>query len=97
MKNKVFLAITLVAILYASLSAGTYERYGLEPAAIVIDDHNHETFERVRVILNALDAKGLCLFPPDAIFGYVPISFTRADMLGLPVDVIRSADELRRM
>ena len=94
MKIKVFLALILVAILCAPLSAVTFEQYGLEAVAIVIDDHNHETFERVREILKALGAKGLCLFPPDAIFGYVPIAFTRADMRGLPVDVIRSADGL---
>ncbi len=96
MKIKVFLAVALVAILSTSPSAGTYEQYGLEPALIAIDDHDYETFARVRDILGALDAKGLILFPPDAIFGYVPIAFTRADMRGLPVDVIRSADELAR-
>ena len=94
MKIKVFLAITLVALLFASLTAGTYEQYGLEPVAIVVDDHSHETFERTRDILGALGARGLCLFPPDAIIGYVPIDFTQADMSGLAVDVIRTADKL---
>ncbi len=94
MRNKVFLAIILVAILFVPLTAGTYEQYGLEPVAIVVDDHNQETFERTRDILGALGARGLCLFPPDAIFGYVPIGFTRADMSGLAVDVIRTADKL---
>jgi hypothetical protein len=94
MKTRILLAICLVALASTSLASGVYEQYGLEPVAIIIEDHDYETFVRVRDILSALGARGLCHFPPDAIFGYVPASFTRADMRGLPVEVARSAQDV---
>jgi hypothetical protein len=86
--------IAMIAVFVTPLSARTYEQYGLEPAAFIINDHSQATFNRVRDVLGTLDAKGLCLFPPDAVFGYVPISFDPNALQGLPVDMIRDRGEL---
>ena len=87
----------LIIVLYLSapwsLEAETFEDRGLRPVAIVVHDHSPETFGEVRRILEDGGARGLNLFPPDMIYGYVPSGFGQLDLGDLDASLTESADD----
>ena len=91
------LSTVLIIILssFTAVPAGalTFEDLGFHPVAILVDDHSPETFDRLRGLLETEGAKGLNLFPPDVIHGYVPAGFSRLDLGTLDVTMIDSPDD----
>lgn len=73
--------------------AETFEDRGLRPVAIVINDHSLETLGELRTLLEKSGAKGLNLFPPDMIYGYVPNGFSLLDLGDLDVSMMESAED----
>ena len=85
--------IILVTLASSALRAETFEDRGLHPAAIIINDHTFETFNELRTILEKSGAKGLNLFPPDVVYGYVPTGFGPLDLGNLNVTIMDSSDD----
>ncbi len=87
------LIIVISSLLPVSPGAETFEDLGLHPVAIIVDDHAFETFEGLREILEKKGAKGLHLFPPDLLYGYVPAGFGPLDLGDLDATMVDSADD----
>lgn len=85
--------IILVSISPSGLRGETFEDLGLYPAAIIINDHTFETFNELRMILEKSGVKGLNLFPPDVVYGYVPAGFGPLDLGDLDVSMMDSVDD----
>jgi hypothetical protein len=97
MKTIKGLSALLIIVLFSaapvSLGAETFEDRGLHPVAIIVDDHTFETFDELRTVLEKSGAKGLNLFPPDVLYGYVPAGFGTLDLGDLDVTLVDSADD----
>ena len=85
--------IILVLITATMVHAETFEDRGLQPFAIVVNDHTFETFNELRAIIEKSGAKGLNLFPPDVLYGYFPAGFSTLDLGDLDVSLMDSADD----
>jgi hypothetical protein len=66
----------------------------LTASAIVISDHTGASFQLVRDAVEASGARGLQMFPPDAIFGYFSDRPSPSLAAGIPVAVCFTRDEL---
>jgi hypothetical protein len=88
----IILFITLIA---GTCLGATYRSYDeLNAVAIIISDHASVTFERARAIAEDAGARGLEMYPPDAIFGYFPQRPEQSLFAGLAVELVFSRDEL---
>ena len=88
----IILFITLIA---GTCLGATYRSYDdLNAAAIIISDHTSATFERARAIAEGTGARGLQMYPPDAIFGYFPTRPEQSLFAGLAVQLVFSRDDL---
>ncbi|MGD1048871.1 MAG: T9SS type A sorting domain-containing protein [Candidatus Krumholzibacteriaceae bacterium] len=90
----------LLLVLFVTLAAGaclgaTYRSYDdLNAAAIIVSDHTSATFERARAIAEGAGARGLQMYPPDAIFGYFPARPEQSLFAGLAAQLAFSRDDL---
>jgi hypothetical protein len=95
--------IFAVALVPAACFAESHRSYDESNAvAIVISDHSQATFAGARAIVESTGARGVQMFPPDAIFGFfserpdpsrfagldVELCYARADLRGAGLDGI---------
>lgn len=90
----------LICVLMASaLQPGTagadaFERYGLRPAALVIDSQDIQTYLAVVERAEQLGGRGLIGLAPTLVFGRFPDAVDRFDFSDLPVSFARTSDEV---
>ncbi len=88
-----FIALALVPTASFAESHGSYD--ALYAVAIVIADHSQATFAGARAIVESTGARGVQMFPPDAIFGFFAERPDAATFAGLDVDLCFARAELR--
>lgn len=89
-----FIALALVPTASFAESHGSYDAF--YAAAIVISDHSPATFAGARAIVESSGARGVQMFPPDAIFGFFAERPDAATFAGLDVDLCFARGDLRR-
>ncbi|HVO77219.1 MAG TPA: hypothetical protein VMT60_04470, partial [Candidatus Bathyarchaeia archaeon] len=88
----IFIIVTLIG---GVCHGATYRSYDdLNAAAIIISDHTRATFERARAIAEASGARGLQMYPAEAIFGYFTARPDPSIFKGLSVELAFSRDDL---
>ena len=81
-----FVAFTLSVSASGLCVAATYESFDdLTPFAVLVSDRTQTTFSSVRAAVEKAGARGLQMFPPDALFGYLPERPAPSLFAGLPV------------
>jgi hypothetical protein len=93
--GKRFLVFVSVALVAGSCPAAPQRPFDdLHPAAIIISDHSLGAFSKARSIAESAGARGLLMFPSEAIFGLFPAIPESSSFEGLSVDICRARVEL---
>ena len=93
--GKTFFAFVSVALVAGSCPAAPYRSFNeLHPAAIIISDHTLDTFLKARSIAESAGARGLLMFPSEAIFGLFPAIPKSSSFEGFSVDICLDRSEL---
>ncbi|MDD3643289.1 MAG: hypothetical protein PHQ19_07510, partial [Candidatus Krumholzibacteria bacterium] len=87
-------ACAAAALLPGAADADAFERYGLRPAALVIDSDDAATYRAVMKRAEDLGGRGLLGLAPTMVFGRFPSEVGPADFGDLPVSFARSSDEV---
>jgi hypothetical protein len=89
-----FIMMSFLFALAGSLEAATLSFDELMPTAIVVTDHNLDTWKRVRAIAEKAGAHALMMYPPDVVFGRFEGTIDRSLFAGLPVAFAFTSEEL---
>lgn len=90
-----FTSLIALAAFSTASGADIFEtEYGLQRAAVLIQDGRMATYRAVHGILKDNGAKGLISMPPGLIYGRFPAGMSEADFDGQYVDIVRSTAEI---
>jgi hypothetical protein len=89
------LIILFITLIGGECHGAAYRSYDdLNAVAIIISNHTQATFESARAIAEGAGARGLQMYPAEAIFGYFPVRPDPSIFKGLSVELAFSRDDL---
>ncbi|MBU8923417.1 MAG: T9SS type A sorting domain-containing protein [Bacteroidales bacterium] len=91
-----FLSAVIILSIVSGVRSCPFEDEGLRPAGILIDSDDPAVFMEACRLADDKGGKGIIAYPPDAIFGYFPASFSVDDVMEGICRLVRDPVEIEK-